>query len=352
MKKCRSEAIELAKYIFVFLNEYAPNQITSSEHTLKSYRIALTLYISFLEKQKSITSDNLSTSCFELLIIEQWLNWLKDVRKCSPETCNIRLSSLRVFLKYLASRNVKYIYLYNNAFTIKPRRTLKKHVTGMSRNAVKTLMKSPDPQTRIGKRDLTFMVVLYATAARLDEMLDMKVSQLYLNVAKPYITIIGKGRKIRNLYLLPKAVAHLKSYLDEFHGLNPATDDYVFYSRNTGKNGKMTQPAIDKMLKKHAKTMHEICEEVPLKLHAHQFRHAKASHWLEEGMNIVQISFLLGHSNIQTTMAYLDITTETELKAIATLEDETETKVDKKWKANNTDLSSFCGLKPLAKNHI
>ena len=39
-------------------------------------------------------------------------------------------------------------------------------------------------------------------------------------------------------------------------------------------------------------------------------------------MNIVQISFLLGHSNIQTTMGYLDITTEQEAKALATLEDE------------------------------
>ena len=42
----------------------------------------------------------------------------------------------------------------------------------------------------------------------------------------------------------------------------------------------------------------------------YEFRHAKASHWLEDGMNIVQISFLLGHEQLQTTMTYLDITTE------------------------------------------
>ena len=59
-----------------------------------------------------------------------------------------------------------------------------------------------------------------------------------------------------------------------------------------------------------------------MNLHAHQFRHAKASHWLEDGMNIVQISFLLGHSSIKTTMVYLDVTTEAELKAMATLDDE------------------------------
>ena len=67
--------------------------------------------------------------------------------------------------------------------------------------------------------------------------------------------------------------------------------------------------------------------DVPLDLHAHQFRHAKASHWLEDGMNIVQISFLLGHEQLQTTMVYLDITTEEEAKALATLEDENDKKV-------------------------
>ena len=81
----------------------------------------------------------------------------------------------------------------------------------------------------------------------------------------------------------------------------------------------MTQSAMDKVLKKHAGIAHEICKEVPLGLHAHQLRHAKASHWLEDGMNIIQISFLLGHEQLQTTMIYLDVTTEDAIRALATL---------------------------------
>ena len=79
-------------------------------------------------------------------------------------------------------------------------------------------------------------------------------------------------------------------------------------------------------------------------LHAHQIRHSKASHWLEDGMNIIQISFLLGHSQIQTTMAYLDITTEQEAKALATLEDENSKNISKKWKAGMDSLADFCGV--------
>jgi len=88
---------------------------------------------------------------------------------------------------------------------------------------------------------------------------------------------------------------------------------------------------------------------VPLSLHAHQLRHAKATHWLDDGMNIVQISFMLGHEQLQTTMAYIDITLEQELKALATLEDESDKKVSKKWKNVKGDLASFCGVKPMKK---
>ena len=91
----------------------------------------------------------------------------------------------------------------------------------------------------------------------------------------------------------------------------------------------------------YAEKAHEKCKEVPLCLHAHQFRHARASHWLEEGMNIVEISVLLGHEQLATTMRYLDISTEDQMKALATLEDENDTKVNAKWMNNNGSLKSL-----------
>jgi integrase len=65
-------------------------------------------------------------------------------------------------------------------------------------------------------------------------------------------------------------------------------------------------------------------------------------------MNIAQISFLLGHESIQTTMVYLDITTEQEAAALATLEDETDKNLSKKWRTTRTtSLAGFCGLNTL-----
>ena len=177
----------------------------------------------------------------------------------------------------------------------------------------------------------------------------MKIGSLRLDFAKPYANVVGKGDKVRTLYLPPKAVAHLRQYIRIFHGLNPAPDSYVFYSRNTGPDGKMSQAAIRKMLKKYAVTAHEKCSDVPLDLHAHQFRHAKATHWLEDGINIVQISFLLGHEQLNTTMRYLDITTEQEVAALSTLEEERHKNIKPKWNSGKDSLSAMCSLRKLKK---
>lgn len=347
--KIGNEALVIARHISDFLNIYAPSQKTGSMHTLKSYQTALALYIGFLESVKGTNQINLSGKCFERPFIEEWLYWLAANRGCSPETCNNRLASLRVFLKYLGSRGIQFLYLSNGASTIDRRKCQKKKVEGLSRDAVKALMACPDTKTVSGRRNLTFMILLYSTAARLDEMLSLKAGQLHLEQAKPSATIIGKGNKVRTLYLLPKAVAHLRKYMKEFHGMDPNPESYVFYSRNTGSTGKLTQPAIAKMLRKYAMTAHEICPDVPLTLHAHQFRHAKASHWLEDGMNIVQISFLLGHEQLQTTMVYLDITIEQEAKALATLESENDKKIQPKWKNPTGTLIDYCGVRAIKK---
>lgn len=150
---------------------------------------------------------------------------------------------------------------------------------------------------------------------------------------------------MRTAYLLPRAVAHIQIYLKEVHGENADPEAYLFYSRIGGKHTKLSEPALDKRIKICAKIAHERCAEVPLDAHAHQFRHAKASHWLEDGINVVQVSYLLGHEQLETTMRYLDITTEDKVKALATLECENEQSTNKKWKSTDGTLLDFCGLK-------
>jgi site-specific recombinase XerD len=352
MSKSNLEAADIAKYISSFLCDYAPSQLTNSENTLRGYETTLTLYIGYLEDFCGISASSFSKKCFEQAMIEAWLKWLSLERGCSPETCNNRLSSLRSFIKYLASRGAKYLYLKSGADNVPLRKTAKKKLNGLTRDAVTAILAEPDQHTKTGARDLTLLTVLYGTAARIDEILSMKIKNLRLDSAKPYVNIIGKGDKIRTLYLPPRAVAHLRQYICIFHGMNPAGNAFVFYSRNAGPDGKMSQAAIRKMLRKYAAAAHEKCPDVPLDLHAHQFRHAKATHWLEDGVNIVQISFLLGHEQLDTTMRYLDITTEQEVAALSTLEEERHRNIRPKWNPDKDSLAAICSLRKLKNNRI
>lgn len=352
MKKASKEAHELARHIHNWLHVHTPSIQSNSSHTIRTYSTTLSLFVGFLERKKKIDPCSLNSGCFSRDYIEGWILWLKEERGCSSQTCNIRLTALRAFLKYLADRNLSCLALYQCATLIPMQKVVRKKVTGMSKDAVKVLLSIPDVSTKTGRRDLVLLVILYCTAARIDEILSMKINQLHLETDKPYITVVGKGRKIRTLYILPKGVAHLRKYMDEFHSANPDPNTFVFYSRNKGIFGKMTPESVNKQLKKYAATAHGICKDVPLSLHAHQIRHAKASHWLENGMNIVQISFLLGHANLHTTMTYLDITTEQESKALATLEDENQKNIPKKWKSESDSLAAFLGVRRIMDRKI
>ena len=227
---------------------------------------------------------------------------------------------MRAFTRYLSSRNLKYLNLDTGALAVPYRKTVKKKVAGMSREAMKAILAEPDPKTKVGLRDLTLMITLYGTASRISELLSIRIGDLHLDEQKPYVIITGKGGKIRTLYLLPKAVGFLRLYIKKHHAPTSSKDDYLFYSSIKGRSTALSQQAVFKILRKYASAAHEKCNAVPLELHAHQFRHAKATHWLEDGMNIVQISFLLGHSSVETTMVYYDKKSIMESKLAATLE--------------------------------
>jgi site-specific recombinase XerD len=344
MKKSEKEAVAIARHIRGFLHDY--ETFRKSEHTIRSHEMALSLYIAFLEA-KGVDSERFSYDCFNCDMIIEWMRWMRKERGCSPDTCNIRLAGIRKFLSYLGQREIGALYLSLEATHIERMKTMKKKVSGMSRDAVAALMAASDTSTVAGRRDQTLIVTMYGTAARLDEMLSLKVGQLHLTGNFPCVVFIGKGQKIRTLSLETKAVEYLTHYLREFHGDTPDSGAYVFYSRNRGLHTKMSQTAVSSRLKLLAAVARDSCPEVPLDIHAHQFRHARASHWLEEGVNIVQISLLLGHANLDTTMMYLDVTMDQKLAALKTIKDDNVSEPPKKWRNSESSLAKLCGVREI-----
>ena len=344
MKK-KSEGDLIVEYVRKFTTVYAPAHKSGSQNTLKSYKKALKLYLDFLESEKGIKPETLCGECFSKANLEAWIVWLRITRGCGLGTCSNRLSMLRTFLRYLYDKDPAFWQLYVQAKEVKVDKSPKVKVRGLTREAVKVLLSLPDLDTRTGRRDLALMEVMYVTAARIDEVLSIKNSSLHLDDKKPSIIITGKGSKTRTLYVPARAANLVKKYVKAYHGENPDPDAYVFYSVVGGFYEKLSQAAIDKRLKMYAKKGHELCNDIPMGLHSHQFRHARATHWLEDGMNIVQISFLLDHESVATTMKYLDITVEQIKAATAELDDGKDAaKRAKKWKESGKTLAGVCGV--------
>lgn len=335
------EAAALARHIHDFVWDWVPSHLSPSPNTAQSYKTALTLYVLWLE-EAGVTADGLRASDFGAKRIEEWLVWLAEKRGNSPQTCNARLSAMRSFARCVSTHDRTFQGLAFEAAAVPQRKAPKARVTGLKEEAVSAILSAPDQATRYGRRDAALMVTLYATACRIGELLAMRVSHPRLDGRHPHASVVGKGGKARVVFLPDGAVDHMRAYLREFHGDRPDPEAFVFYSRNHPPGQRrLSQDAVSKMLRKHAANAHGRCADVPLDVTAHRFRHARATHWLEGGMNVAQISMLLGHSTIQTTMAYLDVTLAAEEQAMQAL---VRSPQEKRWKGADTRLTVACGL--------
>ena len=178
MNKVKNEAKEITKYISDFIINYIYTQ-TESSHTLKSYRIALQLYLEFLEKN-GINTLNINYECFSVSNIEKWMEWLINMRKSKPQSVNNRLAALRVFLKYLGKKNLSLLHIYTEASEISRKKTPKVKVKGISKEGIKILFNVMNQSTLTGRRDITMFVLMYNTAARINEILSLKLKDYNL----------------------------------------------------------------------------------------------------------------------------------------------------------------------------
>lgn len=136
----------------------------------------------------------------------------------------------------------------------------------------------------------------------MQELADLDIESLHLDVPNPYISIIGKGRKRRNVPIMRKTVAHLNSYLKEFHPSEQSAP--LFYSMRDGKPHRLSTDSISLVVGTVAKMARETCNAVPENVHCHLFRKTKAMDLYKNGIPLPFIMQLLGHESMSTTSGF------------------------------------------------
>lgn len=179
---------------------------------------------------KGVATVELTFSRIDRDTILGFLTWVENVRKCSASTRNQRLMALRSFLEFAGQMDCTQTALYLSACNIPSKKAHGRVVELLTEPSLTALLQQPDPSKPKDLRNLVFMILMYDTAARCSELLDMKVCDLRLDTKYPNAYLHGKGRKIRTVPLLSKTVQHCKQYLRKFHPAADAHSEAPYFS--------------------------------------------------------------------------------------------------------------------------
>ena len=304
-----------------FITCYLPKQKAASPNTIKSYRDTINIFLDYQKDVKKIPLFQISFESVSQLSIEEFLEWLENEKKYTVSSRNQRLSALKSLYKYAAGKDNTLIVYYQDIQKIPKKKQPKGHeIEFFNESALESILHTPNVNKKKGYRDMIFMTVLYDTAARVQELLDVCIRDIHIESDSPYIILHGKGRKTRLVPLMDKTASHLSVYLSRFH-INSKEEEHLFYIERKGKLTAMSPDNVEKFIKKYGIESRANNQDVPEHLYPHMFRHSRSMHLYRNGMPLPLLSELLGHSQMETTISYYanaDVTMKKEAISKAT----------------------------------
>jgi integrase/recombinase XerD len=266
-----------------------------------------------LSGKKSIPAERIIMDILSSKLITSFLEWLEEERKCSISTRNQRLAAIHSFFRYVQSEEPSGMFHFQRIIAIPIKKAKKPLVEHLTPEAMKLILEQPDKNTLKGRRDLTLMSILYDTGARVQELIDIRVCDVILE--NPAVIILtGKGNKTRRVPIMKNAVLLLKNYLAENKLNKPWKNEYPLFTNN--QHHKLTKEGVAYIVAKYTESARKASTMVPYKVKVHMFRHSKAMHLLQAGVDLIYIRDFLGHVDLKTTEIYARTDTETKRKAI------------------------------------
>lgn len=255
-----------------------------------------------------------------------WLNRQKDEhgQSLGRATQNYHLIALRMFLKYLARRDIKSLA----PDKIELARQTPRQVSFLDGPELERLLEAPTnlPLRIRGKegvtstpdivrlRDKAILETLFSTGLRVSELAGLRRDQL--NLKKDELTVRGKGSKVRLVFLSEQARYWLGKYFSARKDVSPFA--FVAHDRAAAATSRqqsadsrpLTTRSVERVLAYYAKVAGITKNVTP-----HTLRHSFATDLLANGADIRSVQSLLGHSSITTTQIYTHVT-DTQLREV------------------------------------
>lgn len=306
---------DFARALSGYFFEYLPVQKGLSENTIHSYRDSISVFLTYCERERHLKREKLQIKDLDRQLVEDFLVWLEQKKGNSVATRNQRRIALNTFFKYLQYEAPEHVLLCQTICSIPKKKHEKQTIRYLSVDAIKAILMQPDQQSRSGRRDFALLCLMYEAGARISEIADLRIGDLHLDKKGAIVHLHGKGKKVRSVPLIADISVALQIYLqDEKRYRACLKDEPLFCNRH---KEKLTRAGISYIFHKYANVAKAANPELfPEKVYPHIFRHSRAMHWLEAGIDLQYIKDLLGHVDLTTTEVYARINTEMKRKVL------------------------------------
>lgn len=222
--------------------------------------------------------------------------YVKKLSKKGLETSSIirKATTVRVFFGFLNLQNFCHISLLGFRLP-KPERKLP-HV--LTYEEVDRLLAQPDLESFVGIRERCLLEILYGSGLRVSEAVNLRIENLNLN--SNYIKVKGKGQKERVLPIGEVEKRCILKYIHAFKEKNGRRPEKYLFETKDKKT--LNRSTINKIIDQLAKAA-----GIEKKVTPHTLRHSFATHLLENGAPLREVQELLGHTNVETTQIYTNL---------------------------------------------
>lgn len=306
MKPSKPTAVSLQALVQGFFEKHLTVERHASRHTVLAYRDTLKLFLCHAAERIGCTPDRLGHAALDVEMVRSFLGWLEKQRRCGARTRNHRLAAIKSFVRYVASVSPEHLERCRRIRELPPARFEHPEIKYLDDDEILKLMMAIDPAAE--RRDRALLLLLYNTGARVQEIVDLDLCNIRLDPI-PVVTLEGKGRKQRTCPLWTRTVNALKAWLTE----RGDADGPLFLN---ARGRRLSRSGVSHILRKLAARA-EVSPRHATRVSPHVIRHTTAMHLLHAGVDITTIAAWLGHAQISTTHAYVEIDLRMKQKAIA-----------------------------------
>ncbi len=285
----RTALSELTHEFLLFL-EIGKNR---SNKTLENYKRYLNRFLaSFGEKKTAKSIDLQSVQNFRLAMN-------RANPPLSIKTQNYHLVALRSFLNFLHKNDIETLAAEKVDLPKIPDR----QIEFLTTEEVEMFFSVHAGDDILSRRNAAMCETLYSTGLRVSELCSLERKNV--NLKTKQFSVLGKGGKVRLVFLTEKAVIAISAYLK----LRNDALEPLFIS-----HAKKSTEIIDPEKRRLARsTVESVVRNTALKagivkkVTPHTLRHSFATTLLQNGADIRAVQMMLGHSSISTTQIYTHV---------------------------------------------